>query len=75
MSGDCEHRWGYHFDGSVGRCYKCNEDTKMLTKDQAQAIIDAHEINMDDGEETETLDENNPELAAAYRVLLAIAAA
>lgn len=45
----------------------------MLTKDQAQAIIDAHEINMDDGEETEMLVENNPELADAYRALLAIA--
>lgn len=50
-------------------------DTPMLTKEQAQAIIDAHEINMDDGEETEMLDENNPELADAYRALLAIAAA
>ena len=45
-----------------------------LTKEQAQAIIDAHEINMDDGEETELLEANNPELADAYRALLAIAA-
>ena len=45
-----------------------------LTREQAQAIIDAHEINMDDGEETELLEANNPELADAYRALLAIAA-
>lgn len=44
-----------------------------LTKQQAQAIIDAHEINMDEGEETEMLEENNPDLADAYRALIAIA--
>ena len=43
-----------------------------LTKEQAQAIVDAHEINLDDGEETEMLEDNNPELADAYRALLAI---
>jgi hypothetical protein len=44
-----------------------------LTKEQAQNIVDAHEINLDDGEETELLEANNPELADAYRALLAIA--
>ena len=44
-----------------------------LTKEQAQAIIDAHGINLDYGEETDLLEINNPELADAYRALLAIA--
>jgi hypothetical protein len=44
-----------------------------MTKEQAALIIEAHEINMDDGEETEMLEENNPELADAYRALLAFA--
>ena len=45
-----------------------------LTPDQAQTIIDAHEINLDsEDKETELLWENNPELADAYSVLLAIA--
>ncbi len=47
----------------------------MFTKEHAQMIIDAHEINMDEGEETEMLDENNPELAEAYRALLEFAEA
>ncbi len=47
----------------------------MLTKEHAQAIIDAHEIKMDEGEETEMLEANNPELAEAYRALLEFAAA
>jgi len=46
-----------------------------MTPEQAQAIINAHEINMNDGEETELLEENNPELADAYRALLILAAA
>ena len=45
----------------------------MLTKAQAQALIDAHEINLDD-EDMEILEEHNPELADAYRALFAIAA-
>ncbi len=45
-----------------------------LSKEEAALIIEAHEINMDDGEETELLEKNNPELAAAYRSLLAVAA-
>lgn len=44
-----------------------------LTPEQAQAIIDAHEINLDDGEESELLEANNPELYEAYRALLAVA--
>ena len=44
-----------------------------LTKEQAQNIVDAHFINLDDGEETEILEDNNPELVAAYRALLKIA--
>lgn len=44
-----------------------------LTKEQAQNIVDAHEINLDDGDETEMLEANNPELADAYRALLEIA--
>ena len=43
-----------------------------LTKEQAQNIVDAHFINLDDGEETEILEDNNPELVAAYRALLKI---
>lgn len=46
----------------------------MLTKEQAQMIIDAHGINMEvEDEETEMLDDNNPELADAYRALLKMA--
>jgi len=44
-----------------------------LTKEQAQSIVDAHEINLDEGEETEMLWAQNPELADAYCALLAIA--
>lgn len=50
------------------------EELKMLTRQQAQIIIDTHEITMDEGEETEMLEENNPELADAYRALLEFAA-
>lgn len=46
----------------------------MLTQEEAQAIVDAHEIRLDDGdEETELLRENNPELFAAYQRILKIA--
>ena len=44
-----------------------------LTQGQALNIVNAHEINLDDGEETEMLEANNPELADAYRALLEIA--
>jgi hypothetical protein len=45
-----------------------------FTSKHARVIVDAHEIQMDpDNEETELLDENNPELAEAYRALLALA--
>lgn len=45
-----------------------------LTKEQAQEIVSAHEIELLDGdEETELLEANNPELAEAYRALLAMA--
>jgi len=44
-----------------------------LTTQQAQAIVEAHEINLDEGEETEMLEANNPELAAAYKALLILA--
>jgi len=44
-----------------------------FTREHAQAIIEAHEINMDEGEETEMLDEQNPELADAYRALIEFA--
>lgn len=42
----------------------------MFTKEHAKMIIDAHEINLDEGEETELLEANNPELAEAYRELI-----
>lgn len=46
----------------------------MLTKEHVQLIIEAHEIRMDeDDEETQLLDQHNPELADAYRELLAFA--
>lgn len=46
----------------------------MLTQAEAQAIVDAHEICLEEGdEETELLQENNPELFAAYQRLLKIA--
>lgn len=46
----------------------------MLSKDEAQAIVDAHEIRLEEGdEETELLRENNPELYAAYERILKIA--
>ena len=47
----------------------------MLTKDEAQAIVDAHEIDatMNNEEEAELLEANNPELFAAYKRILKIA--
>lgn len=44
-----------------------------FTAAMAQCIIDAHEINMDEGEETDLLRANNPELAEAYEMLLYLA--
>jgi hypothetical protein len=44
-----------------------------LTKEQAQAIIEALDINLEDGEESQLLLENNSELFYAYMALLAIA--
>lgn len=44
------------------------------TQAEAQALVDAHEIRIEDGdEETELLRENNPDLFAAYQRLLKIA--
>lgn len=46
----------------------------VLSQAEAQAIVDAHEIRLDEGdEETDLLRENNPELFAAYQRLLKIA--
>ena len=46
----------------------------MLTKAEAKAIVDAHEIRLDkDDEETELLSDQNPLLYAAYERLLKIA--
>jgi hypothetical protein len=46
----------------------------MLTQEEAQAIVDAHEIRLEDGdEETELLEANNPTLYAAYQRILKIA--
>ena len=47
----------------------------MLTKAEAQCLIDAHEIDatMGNDEESELLEANNPELYAVYRRLLKIA--
>lgn len=46
-----------------------------LTKEQAQVLIDAHDIRLDeDDEETELLLENNSELYEAYQALISIAA-
>ncbi len=47
----------------------------MLSKDQAKAIIEAHEISMvfDYPEESELLREANPRLADAYLSLMKIA--
>lgn len=46
----------------------------MLTQAEAQALVDAHEIRLEEGdEETELLRENNAELFAAYERLLKIA--
>ena len=46
----------------------------MLTQDQAQALVDAHEIKLDETEEeTQLIYENNPTLYLAYEKLLKIA--
>lgn len=47
----------------------------MLTKAEAQTLVDAHEIDatMSNEEEAEFLEANNPELFAAYKRLLKIA--
>ena len=46
-----------------------------LTKDQAQLLVDTHDIMMvmESEEEMELLRDNNPELLKAYEVLLDIA--
>ena len=43
----------------------------MLTKEQAQMLCDAHEVDslLENEEEIELLEDNNPELLAAYRAL------
>lgn len=43
----------------------------MLTKDQAQMLCDAHEVDslLENDEEIELLEANNPELLEAYRTL------
>lgn len=47
----------------------------QLTKDQAQAIMDAHELSatLQNDEERELLEANNPELYEAYQALEKIA--
>ena len=51
----------------------CREvrNTKMLTKEQAQMLCDAHEVDslLENEEEIELLEANNPELLEAYRAL------
>ena len=44
-----------------------------LSQHHAKLICDAREINLDDGEETDLLRENNPGLYAAYEAIIAIA--
>lgn len=46
-----------------------------MTKEQAQLIIDTHEIDrvFDDAEEFEMLKDNHPDLLDAYRALMLIA--
>lgn len=44
-----------------------------LSAFHAQMIIDAHEIDLEDGEEADLLLAQNPELYEAYRRLIAIA--
>lgn len=46
-----------------------------LTKDEAQALVDAHEIEqcLDNEEEADLLEQNNPQLFSAYNVVRAIA--
>lgn len=46
-----------------------------LTKEQAQLIVDTHELDvlMDNDEEVDLLEQHNPELLDAYRVLIDIA--
>ena len=43
----------------------------MLTKEQAQMLCDAHEVDslLENEEEIELLEDNNPELLDAYRAL------
>lgn len=47
----------------------------MLTKEQAQLLVDTHELDVliQNEEEVELLEENNPELLEAYETLLEIA--
>jgi hypothetical protein len=46
----------------------------MLTSEQAQVIVEAHDIlaMMENSEEAELLKENNPELYEAYEALLSL---
>lgn len=43
----------------------------MLNKQQAQLLVEAHEIDslLENEEEVELLEDNNPELLTAYRAL------
>lgn len=47
----------------------------MMTKEQAQMLCDAHEVDslLENKEERELLEANNPELLEAYRALRCIA--
>lgn len=49
--------------------------TRQLTKEQAQLLVDTHEIEMlmQNDEEVELLEEHNPELLEAYETLIEIA--
>lgn len=44
-----------------------------LTQEQAQLIVEMHDIQQAADEENELLEANNPELFEAYRVLVKIA--
>lgn len=54
---------------------RCKKENDMLTREQAQALCDAHEVVslLGNEEEMELLEANNPELAEAYYALHRIA--
>lgn len=70
---------GYYQFGTKNLIEMINDiqkETANMTKEQAELLIDAHDIAvlLDDEEEVALLEENNPELLSAYRALVAMAA-